>query len=875
MKHGKLFIKFLILALCICGAFTLTSCFSSVIIGSSLGKALRNCGSSERDDLGMEYVLNEDGQSYALAYAGEGLKEVVIPATFQGLPVTKIATEAFCRYNSGACSGSYYSGWAIDSLTIPESITEIENYAFVHFGDDNRYGEVGAASTVEKIYYNGTLEQWLHIRFGSSPISYGSTLYINGTELTSLTVPQTVTRIGYNSFSRYSKLESVQFHDGVTEIGERAFYGTGIIELILPENLTVIYDYAFKNCKSLSSVQSDANLKEIRREAFYGCEKLTEADLSACRITDIPYYCFGDCPRLTCVKIPATVKNIESEAFVRCIRLCEIYNLSPLALQAGSDDYGGIARYALAIHKSLDEPSVIAVKGDFLFARRTEEDGHNYLIRYTGSDKEITLPDDLDGEPYKIVTNCFNGSKDITHVTVPNGVDEIGEKAFYGCSSLKTLIGGDSVTVIGDSAFGFCESLADITLPQNLEQLGASAFDCCKALKSVSIGPAVKEIKISAFRNSGITEVTLSEGLETLGNFAFGNCENLRKINLPSTLKAIGQHAFIYCTALQEVTVPAGVSVVESGTFYGSGINSAILSEGVTKIETEAFGACKNLSAVELGNGLTFIGSGAFVNDTALTSLHIPASVTGFGGDVRNPFISGCYSLTTLTVGEGNEFYYGANNCIIERETKKIVYGCAGSVIPSDGSVQSIASYAFFFSGIRSVTIPSTILKIGGSAFSDSKLQSLEFKSAPELGTDAFAYCKKLTEIKFAEGTEVLGQGAFSNCTALKNITFPQSLRVINDYAFSSTGIINLNIPEGVTEIGEKAFVYSSVEKVYLPESLKTIRSYAFGQCDSLKEIHYAGTKTQWNNITKSTHWFDGEIKLYCKGALFPVKLRN
>jgi len=121
------------------------------------------------------------------------------------------------------------------------------------------------------------------------------------------------------------------------------------------------------------------------------------------------------------------------------------------------------------------------------------------------------------------------------HVTIPNTVIEIGEKAFLDCSSLKSITIPNSVTGIGDRAFSWCRSLSSITIPNSVTSIGSYAFSGCSSLSSITIPNSVTSI----------------------GEGAFGGCSKLSSITIPNSVTSIWKGAFLSCNSLQEIICKA------------------------------------------------------------------------------------------------------------------------------------------------------------------------------------------------------------------------------------------------------------------------------------------------------------------------------
>ncbi|MBQ3630858.1 MAG: leucine-rich repeat domain-containing protein [Prevotella sp.] len=190
---------------------------------------------------------------------------------------------------------------------------------------------------------------------------------------------------------------------------------------------------------------------------------------------------------------------------------------------------------------------------------------------------------------------------------------------------------------------------------------------------------------------------------------------------------------------------------------------------------------------------VTSIGQRAFQNCTNLNSVTIPSSVTSIYRD--NPFQS-CTSLTSIVVEEGNCKYDSRNNCnaIIESATNSLIAGCMNTIIPS--SVTSIGQYAFYGSGLTSMTIPSSVASIDEYSFGDNKsLHSLTIgNGVTSIGKGAFSGCSGLTSLTIGCGVTNIGDFAFNGCSGLTTLTIPNSVTSIGEYNQEIKGVTNVEI---------------------------------------------------------------------------------
>ena len=222
---------------------------------------------------------------------------------------------------------------------------------------------------------------------------------------------------------------------------------------------------------------------------------------------------------------------------------------------------------------------------------------------------------DADGTAYTITAlaqRAFIGYK-LAAVTLPDGLQSIGEEAFRGCSALTSIDIPASVTSIGVNAFNGCSRLAAVTLPDGLESIGNGAFRGCSPLTSIDIPASVTSIGEYAFYGcTSLAAIEIPSSVTSIGAGAFDGCSRLAAVTLHDGLESIGNYAFYGCTSLTAIRIPGTVKTVGDNSFYG----------------------CSALASLELAEGVKELGHLAFQNCSALTQVTLPASLTKVGIDV-------------------------------------------------------------------------------------------------------------------------------------------------------------------------------------------------------------------------------------------------
>ncbi len=334
-------------------------------------------------------------------------------------------------------------------------------------------------------------------------------------------------------------------------------------------------------------------------------------------------------------------------------------------------------------------------------------------------------------------------------------------------------------------------------------------------------------------QRDNIKSVVIEEGVTSIGEYAFYWCRNLTTVSLPESVASIGQYAFENCSKLVSLNIPTGVTVIPKWCFYGcKALNSLTLPEGLTTIEELAFADCESI-----------------------LELTIPASVVSISDD---RVFKGCDRLAGINVAVGNPSYISVDGVLYNADQTILMCYPAGKAIPSftvPQSVTSIAAYAFYWNeNITSITIPNTVTTIGNDAFAGcSKMTSINFaEGLVSIGNTAFHQCRSLTTIVFPASLISLGDDMFESCSKLTRIEVAEGSTAFTSVdgvlfsddmttlvAFPPAATKNAYvIPEGVTTIGEYAFLYNkNLVSITFPSTLITIGSSAFSGCDKITTI--------------------------------------
>lgn len=248
------------------------------------------------------------------------------------------------------------------------------------------------------------------------------------------------------------------------------------------------------------------------------------------------------------------------------------------------------------------------------------------LRKYYGKNANVVIPSDVKVIGSSVFYNC----QTVQSVEIPDSVTNIETSAFGNCSNLKTVKFSNNLQEIGEFAF-FGTNLEKVVLPNSVKIIGSSAFHSCKSLVSVVMPAELENIEKSTFYGcDSLNDVSMNAKLKSIGTSAFSHCSSLKTINLPASLLEIKQRAF-EASGLESVVLPDKITTIETYTFVMSqNLKEITIPASVTNIGQYAFSRCDSLKNIKmLGNAPATNYPGISYNAV----IHIPMGATGYDKD--------------------------------------------------------------------------------------------------------------------------------------------------------------------------------------------------------------------------------------------------
>lgn len=458
----------------------------------------------------------------------------------------------------------------------------------------------------------------------------------------------------------------------------------------------------------------------------------------------------------------------------------------------------------------------------------------------------------------RIGYRAFEYCKNLTSITLPESLEEIGNMSFSGCGFTNLEI-PDNVTKAGSNCFTGCNNLKSVKISKNLLTIPAYMFSQCPRLENINMADSIKKIDDAAFKGCGVVNLQLPSNLEYMGYGAFAGCMSISKIMLPATIKYIEGEAFNGCKRLTTVNFEDGFSC---------------------DIGQDMFKNCDNLEAIEIPNGVKYIGSNSFANCKKLSEITIPSTVTS----IYNNAFSGCDSLQTIkgykgsyaeTYAKNNGFIFESNGNVKEtlqlrnaycewqyKEHSKVNIGCTsnkdgyyyttyvekGSSAPKydankiDGTVKANNQIYANITDLPEEEVDIYVFVTDDDGNHASVKIIPNYYNRPEKPQDTIFPVQVGDNIVANLDGDTLtltGSGATFDYSA--GWDEMEEIYTANQWLDkqSLSKIKKIVIGDGIIQIGNYAFAgCTNLQEIVFPQkTLKKIKDYAFSECSSLKEF--------------------------------------
>lgn len=519
-----------------------------------------------------------------------------------------------------------------------------------------------------------------------------SALYIKN--VSSVSIPNTVTYIGNSAFRGCSQLSEVVIPDSVASIGQSAFASSGLVSVNIPDSVTTLGAGAFERCTRLTEVSIGSGIMELPSNAFATCTSLTSVTIPG--TVETINGSFHDSRNIRDITMGDGVKRIEGNAFANLPYITSI-EIPDSVTYIGPAFSGCTGIESVAI-----PDSVVEMEGTF--------SGCTSLKEVSFGSGLTTLGDDS-------FSQCA-----FTEVTVPSSIRTLGD-AFSNCTSLVDVTIEEGVTRM-EGGFSGCPNLADVILPSTVTYLGP-VFPGCMSIKTITIPEGVSMMDGTFMACAGLESVEVS-GEMSLGSDTFSACTSLSQIDI-SKFRSIGDGAFLTCTSLTDVEFHEYITTIGSMAFAGCtnirDVNIFTASHFDISIGSMAFSDCWNLESVFVGENVTRVGDEAFRDCAALNQLTFLSM-----GTVGDDVFSGCREISYAHIDndkilKGLDSYSNLETLIIGGDILSVTEGQFSrsmnleTLIIEEG-VLAIDNYAFQNSdALELVAIPDSIVAIGHSAF--------------------------------------------------------------------------------------------------------------------------------------------------------------
>ena len=625
----------------------------------------------------------------------------------------------------------------------------------------------------------------------------GNFAFYNLYNLTSVSLPNTLTLISFYGFAKCSSLASITIPSSVTNIGNYAFREcTSLTSISIPNSAKNLGSYIFQDCSNLRNATFGTEITIIPVGCFVRCP-MTDFSIPS-HITRLNQEAFSGCA-FTTMTIPNTVTSWGREVFNNCENLTDLY-VSWTTTIPKWDDYNTLVDGTTnaLIHvpcgmsnayraKGWSAQLIVAGDGEYSGTCGASGDNVKWILDCDGtlniygtgamadwSNTSLYAPwgtvsmsplvqNVVVSEGVTIIgVRAFHKNTAITSVSLPSSITNIKESAFLECANLSSVIIPTSVSALGNSAFSNCSKIKEVTIPIGVTSIGGGAFANCSSLMHVYVSwntsATIPTWPTSMTTKSPQSAITLHVPCGTKTLYQTANGWKNYSISEEMTGGCCGaegnEENIIWTLSCDSVLTVSGTGAMTDKQAWSAvrgAIKTAIIGDKITNIGNNAFSQCSKLTSVTIGKNVTTIGTSAFYVCRKLESVYISDLATWCRISYIDSYVCPFNrNGTTAYRGEGKLYLKGA--LLTELS------------VPQE--ITEIKPYAFY--GCTSIT---SISSFGG---------------ATSIGNNAFAYCSNLSSVTIPEGITSIGAFSFGGCTSLQSASLPASLTTIGSRLFES-----------------------------------------------------------------------------------------
>ena len=731
-------------------------------------------------------------------------------------------------YGAFAYSGISMFGVPSNVSTISQDVfTNCPSLGYIYFYSNSKLESVSAylfkgcnnlntitfndgskLETIEAHAFEG-MKNLISISFGDAKIkTIGNYAFRYCSNLTDITIPNTVNYIGRFAFYGCNALTRLDIPASVEYIGRYAFHLASQLDIYfesetLPSNVQENWDYGINSYH--------VGVKEVKREGDYEYAILNDGSISI-----VKYY--GNEKNIDLTKLSfGKVKSIGGHAFMSS----QVENIIL------PDTLTEIQYYAFKNSKlkSITIPDNVIRIGSYAFENtdlETIEIGVNSKLQY-------------------IDQYAFNLCENLNNIYLPSSLISIGTGAFRK-SGLQNVIFGEDINLeeIPEECF-MGTKLVNVTLPNSITLINHSAFRDIETLNNVVFGSSDVNIMTNVFYNSGLTEVNIPSNVQYIGEYSLVGLKNLKEFIVDENnkyYKAIdgalytkdGKKIIAYPAGKTgDIVLPSSIETIGFGAFENSSLSSVVFpnESNILNIGYRAFFNADNLVEITIPSSVVSIDYYAFANCDKLETVNINSD-SRLSGVYEGAFY-GCISLKNIvlpdTVLEISD--YSFSGCL---SLEKIP-------VSETSQLQGIFSYAFANSGLTEVNIPETVLDIDDYSFKGVRAANIviptEHMKELRIGIGAFNECEYLEEITLP----FVGERFEDEDVFWIGYVFGAGSYLANDDYIPSS-LKKITISEGISVVRSYSFYnLDTVEELDLPYSIELLEKYAFNECNARHEF--------------------------------------